>query len=81
MTISTVFLDAGGVILDEVEHEEARARLAVEVLRPVVPGYSVSRYFSDVEEAVRVLCPSAYQYVFWKYLKNDKKLRVCFKIS
>jgi len=60
------------VILDESEHEEARARLAVEVLSPVVPGYSVSQYWSDVEEAVTVLCPSAYQYVFWKYLKNDR---------
>ena len=60
------------MILDESEHEEARARLAVEVLSPVVRGYSVSQYWSDVEEAVTVLCPSAYQYVFWKYLKNDR---------
>jgi len=74
MKTTTVFLDAGGVILDESEHEEARAVLVVEVLSPVVPGYSVSRYFSDVEEAVIVLCPSAYQYVFWKYLKNDRPL-------
>ena len=74
MKTTTVFLDAGGVILDESEHEDARARLALEVLNPVVPGYSVSQYFSDVEEAVRVLCPSAYQYVFWKYLKNDRSL-------
>lgn len=72
--ITTVFLDAGGVILDEAEHEEARARLAMEVLSPVVPGYSVSQYWSDVQEAVTVLCPSAYQYVFWKYLKNDRSL-------
>ncbi len=74
MKITTLFLDAGGVILDEGEHEDSRAKLAVEVLNPVVPGYSVSRYFSDVEEAVSVLCPSTYQYVFWKYLKNDRSL-------
>jgi len=83
MKITTVFLDAGGVILDESEHEKERAELAVEVLGTVVSGYSTSQYFSDVEEAVSVLCPSAYQYVFWKYLKNDRsqfdKLFGCFK--
>lgn len=83
MKITTVFLDAGGVILDESEHEKARAELAVEVLSPVVSGYSVRTYFSDIEEAVSVLCPSAYQYVFWKYLRNDRsefnKLFTSFK--
>jgi len=72
MKITTVFLDAGGVILDEAEHEDARAELAVEILSPAVPGYSVSQYWSDIEQPVTVLCPSAYQYVFWKYLKNDR---------
>jgi HAD superfamily hydrolase (TIGR01549 family) len=72
MKITTVFLDAGGVILDESEHEDARAELAVEVLSPVVPRYSIKQYFSDIDEAVSLLIPSAYQYVFWKYLKDDR---------
>jgi putative hydrolase of the HAD superfamily len=74
MQITTVFLDAGGVILDETEHEQVRAEVAVEVLNTVVPEYSVSHYLSDVEEAVRVFCPSVYQYVFWKTLKQDMSL-------
>ena len=74
MKITTVFLDAGGVILDESEHEQARAKLAAEILRPVVSCYSTAQYWRDVEEAVELLIPSAYQYVFWRYLKGDRCL-------
>ncbi len=74
MQITTVFLDAGGVILDESEHEEVRARVAVEVLRTVVPDYSVDHYWSDVQEAVDRFCPSVYQYAFWKALNHDMSL-------
>jgi HAD superfamily hydrolase (TIGR01549 family) len=74
MKITTVFLDAGGVILDESEHEEARAELAAEILRPIVSCYNTAQYWRDVEEAVELLIPSAYQYAFWKYLKGDRRL-------
>ena len=74
MRITTVFLDAGGVILDESEHEEARAKLAAEILSPVVSCYNTAQYWRDVEEAVELLIPSAYQYVFWKYLNGDRRL-------
>lgn len=74
MKITTVFLDAGGVILDETEHEQVRAEVAVEVINTVVPEYSIQHYLSDVEEAVKCFCPSVYQYVFWKALKQDMTL-------
>ncbi len=74
MKITTVLLDAGGVILDESEHERARAEIMVAVLGTVIPEYSISIYRVDIEEAVRSFCPDTYQYVFWKYLKNDRSL-------
>jgi len=74
MSPSTVLLDAGGVILDESEQEVVRAEIIVEVLAAIVPGYSVDTYRSDIEEAVQSFCPSAYQYVFWKYLKDNRAL-------
>jgi putative hydrolase of the HAD superfamily len=74
MQITTVFLDAGGVILDESQHEEVRARVAVEVLRTVIPDYSIELYWLQVEEAVACYCPSVYQYVFWKALNYDMTL-------
>jgi putative hydrolase of the HAD superfamily len=74
MKTTTILLDAGGVILDETEHEEIRAEISVEILSAVIPGYSISAYYSDVEEAVRCFCPSVYQYVFWKAVENDRSL-------
>ncbi len=74
MRIKTVFLDAGGVILDESEHEQVRAEVAVEVINTVLPEYSIQHYLSDVEEAVKCFCPSVYQYVFWKALKQSMTL-------
>ena len=71
MKITTVFLDAGGVILDESEHEVALAGVAVEALAGAVEGYDLEAYWSDVDEAVRFYAPRIYQYVFWKYLKPD----------
>ncbi|MGB7063067.1 MAG: HAD family hydrolase [Candidatus Zixiibacteriota bacterium] len=74
MKIKTVLLDAGGVILDESEHEEVRAQIAVELLGTIIPEYSISYYHAGVEEAVKCFCPSVYQYVFWKAVKHDGTL-------
>jgi len=72
VAISTVLLDAGGVILDETEHERTRAQLTVELLTPIVAGYSIDDYRADVEQAVTCFCPHVYQYVFWKHLTPDR---------
>ncbi|MGB8657307.1 MAG: HAD family hydrolase [Candidatus Zixiibacteriota bacterium] len=69
--MTTVLLDAGGVILDESEHEKVRGEIVAEVLGAALSEYSVSMYQSDIEEAVRCFCPKTYEYVFWKHLKND----------
>lgn len=74
MKVKTVLLDAGGIILDESEHEQVRADIAAEVLSTLIPEYSVSNYYADVEEAVKSFCPSVYQYVFWKAVKHDAAL-------
>lgn len=71
MKITTVLLDVGGVILDETEQEKVRGKIIVETLKDVIPEYTISKYHSDVEEAVKSFCPKIYQYVFWKHLKND----------
>ena len=64
MPTSTVLLDAGGVILDESEHEAVRAEIAVEVLGAVVPGYSVADYPSDIDEAVESFSTATYETCF-----------------
>jgi len=72
MPVTTALLDAGGVILDESEHEAVRAEITAEILAGVVPGYSTNAYYCDIEEAVRSFCPRAYEYVFWKRAGGDR---------
>ena len=74
MSITTILLDAGGVILDESQHEKVRAEVTAELLAEIVPGYSTASYFSDIEDAVSSFCPNAYQYVFWKHSKGNGEL-------
>lgn len=70
MNAKTVFLDAGGVILDEQGMEQAMAEVAAEVLSEIVRDYSQDSYWRDVEEAASVYAPRIYQYVFWKHMKH-----------
>jgi len=69
--ITTLFLDAGGVLIDETAMEASRAEATAEVLARTVPGYSVDDYFEDIDEAVRAFSDRAYHYVFWKRLRPD----------
>ena len=69
--IKTIFLDAGGVLIDETAMEASRAEATAEVLATTVPGYSVDDYFEDIDEAVRAFSDRAYHYVFWKRLRPD----------
>lgn len=74
MKITSVLLDAGGVIVDESEHEKVRAEVIVEILSAIIPEYSISAYWVDIEKAIKSFCPNTYQYVFWKHLKDDRYL-------
>lgn len=74
MKISTVLLDAGGVILDERELEKIRVRIATEILASVVPGYSTGMLYGDLDEAIRLFCPRVLAYVFWKHVSPDRAM-------
>jgi len=67
MTITTVLLDAGGVLLDEAEMEASRAAATVRFLTRHGHDYTRDRYRADVEEAVHGFCPDTYRYVFRKH--------------
>ena len=60
--IKNIFLDAGGVLLDEDSHEKLRAKIAIELLKAYKPGYSLSDYWRDVDEAVYRFVPRVYNY-------------------
>lgn len=66
--ITTVLLDAGGVLLDETEHEERWAAILCDLA-----GISREQYDRDVAESVRVYVPRVYRYVLWKYTRPDAR--------
>jgi FMN phosphatase YigB (HAD superfamily) len=74
MRSTTVFLDAGGVILDESEFDRIRTETAVDVLRAVIPEYGLHHLYADLEEAIRLFCPRILSFVLWKNLQPDLDL-------
>lgn len=74
MKLTTVLLDAGGVILDESEDEKSRVRVAVEVLSGVVPGYSAEMLYRDLDEAIDGFCSRVLSYAIWKHTRPDRAL-------
>lgn len=71
---STVFLDAGGVLVDESSQEKARAEVMVEILTAVVPGYDLERYWADIDLAVQGHITDVYQYVLERNVPRDERL-------
>lgn len=72
--ITTVLLDAGGVILDESEHERVRIEIATRILGGVAAGYTEGMLRDDLDEAIEVFCPRVLGYVFWKRVRPDLTL-------
>ena len=65
--LRTIFLDAGGVILDESGFEEAKAGIIAEVVGRRRP-YTPDDYWLDAEEGVQRFVSSVYEYVLYKNL-------------
>jgi FMN phosphatase YigB (HAD superfamily) len=74
MAITTVLLDGGGIIIDESELEEVRARIISDVLSSLIRGYSTYNYRLDLDEAVKSFCPDVYKYIIWKYTEGNQPL-------
>ena len=69
MKIVNVLLDAGGVILDESEHEIVNAEIITSLLQRYKPAYTIQDYSDDVEFAVKMYCTHIYRSVIWKNIK------------
>lgn len=66
MPINTILLDAGGVILDETNHEQRVKEVITELICDITPNYHFEQYDRDLQEAVVSFCPRAYDFVIWK---------------
>ncbi len=72
--ISTVLLDAGGVILDEREIEEFCAETITGLITKHISDYNIDRCRADVDEAIKIYTPTVYKYVLWKNLQFDRQI-------
>jgi len=64
--IKNIFLDAGGVILDENKFEIFYEKTITEIIRRYNKNYSVENYRNDAEEAVYRYVPRLYDYILYK---------------
>ncbi|MDR1330024.1 MAG: HAD family hydrolase [Oscillospiraceae bacterium] len=80
--IKNIFLDAGGVILNEDAFENISANIITDIIKCFDRNYSVENYRKDAEEAVYRYVPSVYDYILYKNIvnKNDfKELKIKYK--
>ena len=67
--IEAIFLDAGGVILDESPFEIEIAEI-ITYLISKIKNYSTEQYWNDIEEAIYRFVSSTYEYVIFKNTNN-----------
>jgi HAD superfamily hydrolase (TIGR01549 family) len=68
--IENIFLDAGGVLINEDEQEKLKASIITDILKSYSQSYTQENYWKDVQEAVFRFVPRVYDYVIWKNV-ND----------
>ena len=68
--IKNIFLDAGGIILDESTFEEYSAKIIAEIISRYNSNYSTGSYWNDAKEAVYRFVPKVYDYVLYKYINK-----------
>jgi len=68
--IKNIFLDAGGVILDEKLFEENSSLIITKIIKQYHKDYSVKDYWNDVDEAVYRFIAKVYDYVLFKNIRN-----------
>ena len=71
--IKAIYLDAGGVIIDESQFENSKAEMITRILNKHIE-YTITDYWRDTEEAVYRFVSSTYEYVF---CKNIKDIDIC----
>ena len=64
--IKNIFLDAGGVILNESIFEDVSGKIIIEIIRRRNKSYSPEQYQSDIKEAVYRFAPKVYDYILYR---------------
>jgi HAD superfamily hydrolase (TIGR01549 family) len=73
--IKNLFLDAGGVILNENRFEEYSAKIISGIIKNYNKDYFIENYWKDVEEAVYRFVPKVYDYVLYKNIDSINEFK------
>jgi 8-oxo-dGTP diphosphatase/putative hydrolase of the HAD superfamily len=73
--IRNIFLDAGGVILDETQFENKSAEIITGIINQYNKNYTAENYWKDVKEAVYRFVPKVYDYVLYKNITGIENFR------
>lgn len=73
--ITSIFLDAGGVILDESEFETKKAAIISNIIKDAGVHCNVEEYWVDAQEAVFRYATDVYEYVIWKRIAEINKFK------
>jgi len=65
-----MFLDAGGVILDETEFEEISSKIITDIIKKYNANYSIENYWKNIDEAVYRFVPKVYDFILYKNINN-----------
>ena len=68
--IKNIFLDVGGVILDETEFEEITSKIIANIIEKYNANYSIEDYWNNVDEAVYRFVPKVYDYILYKNING-----------
>ena len=76
-----IFLDAGGVILDEENFEDNMAKIITKVIQNYCKNYALENYWNDVSDAVYRFVPRTYEYILFKNIVNIDKFKKAKQIK
>jgi len=68
--IKNIFLDVGGVILDETEFEEISSKIITDIIKNNNKNYSIENYWKNIDEAVYRFVPKVYDFILYKNINN-----------
>jgi FMN phosphatase YigB (HAD superfamily) len=73
--IQNIFLDAGGVILNETAFENNSAEIITDIIKQY-KEYSIENYWKDIDEAVYRFIPKVYDYILYKNINDIDKTKI-----
>jgi len=73
--LKNIFLDAGGIILNENNFENNMARIITGIIQKYHRDYSIIDYWNDTKEAIYRFVPRVYDYILYKYIKDRENFR------